>query len=213
PGTESTPLVFAEDVHLVRMAQARTYPVRRAPITPPLQVLLVLSNPTTLEPDGEMPFDLYEERRALEGELRPMVERGLLEYDVVDRPTIESLRRAIGARERGYHVVHYLGHARPTGLKLEDSQGLACWTDSTRFNAILRACPDLRLAFVAGFRTTADPTLDTKVADHLLSVADQCVREACQTVVGMQAVLPFRAERVMTRFFYQALVAGSSIAQ
>lgn len=213
PGTESTPLVFAEDVHLVRMAQARTYPVRRTPITPPLQVLLVLSNPTTLEPDGEMPFDLYEERRALEAELRPMVERGLLEYDVVDRPTIESLRRAIGARERGYHVVHYLGHAKPTGLKLEDRQGLAYWTESARFNAILRACPDLRLAFFAGCRTAADPSIDTEAADHLLSVADQCVREACQTVVGMQAVLPFRAERVMTRFFYQALVAGSSIAQ
>lgn len=213
PGTESMPLVFAEDVHLVRMAQARTYPVRRTPIAPPLQVLLVLSNPALLEPDGEMPFDLYEERRALLAELQPMVDRGLLEYDVVDRPTIESLRRAIGARERGYHVVHYLGHARPTGLKLEDRQGLASWTESERFNAILRACPDLRLAFFAGCRTAADPSVDGQATDHVLSVADQCVREACQTVVGMQAVLPFRAERVMTRFFYQALVAGSSIAQ
>jgi len=214
PATDDRQLAFATDVNLVRLAQSRTYPVRQLPIAPPLNVLLVLSNPTLQAPDDEMPFDLYEERRALLGELEPLVARGLLEVDVVDRPTIEALRRAIGARGRGYHVVHYLGHARPTGLKLEDREGIARWVDGSRFNDVLRACPDLRLTFFAGCRTSADvEQATTGDGAPLLSIADQCVREACQTVVGMQAVLPFRAERVLTRFFYQALASGFSIAE
>jgi uridylate kinase len=46
----------------------------------------------------------------------------------------------------------------------------------------------------------------------MLSTTDHCVRDASPAVVGMQAVLPFATEKLFTRFFYQSLTAGRSIA-
>jgi hypothetical protein len=216
PEDLSTPLVFAPDVHFVRSARDRRYPLRLEPIAPPLHVLLVLSNPNPSQSDGadDAPFDHYEEGRALLAELRDLIDRGVMLVDVVDRPSVENLRRRIGARERGYHVLHYLGHARPDALKLEGSSGSPSWVKSDQFNALLRTNPDLRLAFFAGCRTAslAVKAREGEFASQL-SIADRCVRDACQTVVGMQAVLPFRAEQVLTRAFYQALCTGATVSR
>jgi len=199
PDDPATPLVFAPDVHFVRAARDRRYPLRLAPVAPPLHVLLVLSNPQGSDAD-DTPFDHYEEGRKLRAALDELVERGVALVDVVDRPSVDALRRNIGGRERGYHVLHYLGHARPDALKLEGPTGSPSWVSSDNFNALLRTNPGLRLAFFAGCRTAslATPTTDGEFAGQL-SIADRWVRDACQTVVGMQAVLPFRAEQVMTR--------------
>lgn len=215
PDDPGTPLVFAPDAHFVRVARNRRYPLRVEPVEPPLHVLLVLSNPTQLQPsEDDAPFDHYEEGRALLAELQDLIDRGVMLVDVEDRPSIEKLRRRIGARERGYHVIHYLGHARPDGLKLERRTGQPSWVASDKFNALLRTNPDLRLAFFAGCRTAslASQALNGEFESQL-SIADRCVRDACQTVLGMQAVLPFRAEQVMTRSFYQALCTGATVAR
>ncbi|MGH9223158.1 MAG: CHAT domain-containing protein, partial [Acidimicrobiales bacterium] len=218
PQRRDRALVMAPDTHVVRMAKVRTYSPRVAPVTPPLHMLLVLSNPTGASGEDAL-FDHYEEGRSLLGELQPLIAKGLLVVDVEDRPSIENLRRRIGARERGYHVVHYLGHARPDQLKLEDASGAISWEPSRRFNDILAMCPDLRLTFFAGCRTAnlplaaADGAGADGHAELALSIADRCVRDACQTVLGMQAVLPFRTEQLLTRFFYQALCSGATVAR
>ena len=223
PEDSETPLVFAPDVHFTRAARHRRYPLRLNLVTPPLHVLLVLSNPNPSQigenPNpsqiGEVdaPFDHYEEGRALLAELQDLVDRGIMLVDVEDRPSIENLRRRIGARERGYHVVHYLGHARPDALKLENRAGRPSWTTSEKFNSLLRTNPDLRLVFFAGCRTASLAAPSAGDFTSQLSIADRCVRDACQTVLGMQDVLPFRAEQVITRFFYQALCTGASVVR
>ena len=89
-------LTMARDCHVVRAARSRTYPVKRAPIEPPLNMLLVLSSPLRDGPsDSEAPFDLYEEKRSLLAELQPLVDRGLLTIEVEDRPSIDRLRTHI----------------------------------------------------------------------------------------------------------------------
>jgi hypothetical protein len=215
PDDPSTPLIFTPDAHLTRAARDRRYPLRLNPVTPPLHVLLILSNPNA-SGDGEddAPFDHYEEGRSLVSELQDLIDRGAMVVDVENRPSIENLRRRIGARERGYHVIHYLGHARPDGLKLESRNGQPSWVPTDKFNALLRTNPDLRLVFFAGCRTAslAPHARDGEFASQL-SIADRCVRDACQTVLGMQAVLPFRVEQVLTRSFYQALCAGATVAR
>ncbi len=205
-------LAFSPDTHVVRTARARTYSVRAEPVALPLNVLLVLANPEDQANDNEVPFDLYEERRALLSELELLVTRGLLVVDVEDQPNVERLRRRIGARERGYHVVHYLGHARSSQLKLEDGDRQARWVDADDFNRVLRACPDLRLVFYAGCSTATNPDQRDEWPEAL-SIAERTVRDAATTVVGMQAELPFRTEQLLTRFFYQALASGQSVAQ
>jgi hypothetical protein len=151
-------------------------------------------------------------------ELTPLVEAGLLRIDVEDRPTLENLRRRIGAQRRGYHLFHYLGHAEPDRLILEDEQARRDDQSGRRFTEILQLCPDLRLAVFAGCETAraaGDPmTIEAEAAEgrSLLSLSDRCVQDCCPAVVGMQAVLPFRTERLFTKFFYQGIVSGYSVA-
>ena len=208
-------LTLARDVHVVRAGRSRTYPVRAQPIDPPLNLLMVMSSPLKSgAAEDETPFDLYEEKRSLLAELRPLEQRGLLRVEVEDRPTVERLRSRIGRQRRGFHLLHYLGHAQPAGLKLEMPNGRGRLVEGQDFANLLQQMPDLRLAVFAGCETARPPSDPARQAwPGPLSVADHCVRDACPMVIGMQAVLPFGTERLFTRFFYQALTAGQSVAE
>ena len=208
-------LTLAPDAHIVRLARIRTYPVRLTPLPKPLRMLLILSSPLgTVNSKGvnELIFDLYEEKRALLNELDSLISDGLLKVDVEDRPTIENLRRRVASRQKGYNLIHYIGHGLPGQLLLEDSSGMAAKTEAKNFNAVLRHCPELRLVFFAGCQTAQSSNVEDELWQDSLSLADLCVRDACQVVIGMQAVLPFPTERLFCRFFYQGLTSGRTIA-
>jgi hypothetical protein len=207
-------LTLAHDAHVVRLARVRTYPIRLIPSNPPLRMLLILSSPPISEDgDQDLVFDLYEEKRSLLAELTPLIESGLLKIDVEDRPTLENLRSRIATQQRGYHIVHYIGHATPEALLLENDSGRAIQISPDQFNTLLRACPELSLVFFAGCQT-AQNRKDNPDEDWpgMLSVTELCVRDVCQMVIGMQAVLPFRTERLFSSFFYKGLTSGHSVA-
>src|SRR5262249_61955767 len=88
-----------------------------------------------------------------------------------------------------------------------DAEGAA------RFPEFLHLCPELRLAVFAGCETAraaGDPmAIDIQAAEgqSLLSLSDRCVQDCCPAVVGMQAVLPFRTERLVTRCFCQGMLS------
>jgi hypothetical protein len=214
-------LALAPDAHVVRLARGRTYPSRVAPLEAPLNLLIVLSSPTPQdESEDWLAFDIFEVKRNLLAELKPLEDAGLLKVHVEDRPTLENLRRRIGDERRGFHLFHYVGHALPDRLILEDRAGRREDLTSARLVELLRLCPDLRLATFAGCETAraaGDPsalaTRDAVGWRDLLSLADYCVQEACPTVLGMQAVLPFCTERLFTRFFYQGIATGYSVAE
>jgi hypothetical protein len=210
-------LALARDVHLVRSGRSRTYPVRMSTIPPPLNLLLVMSSPVQSGQPGdvETPFDLYEEKRSLLRELRPLIDRGLLTVEVEDRPTIDSLRRRIGAQKRGFHLFHYLGHAQPSGLRLEDRSGRGRLLLSQDVSMLLQQLPDLRLSVFAGCETARAPADGPELSElsGRMSTVDHCVRDACPMVIGMQAVLPFGTERLFTRFLYSAITAGQPVAE
>ena len=209
-------LTQARDVHIVRSARSRTYATRHAPIEPPMNLLMVMSSPLgSGGVEDTTPFDLYEEKRSLLAELQPLIDRGLLYVEVEDRPTLERLRSRIGRQRRGFHLFHYLGHAQPAGIRLEKPDGRGRLVPSEDFARLLQQMPDLRLAVFAGCETARPPAQAGAPGDWpgQLSTADFCVRDACPMVVGMQAVLPFRTERLFTRFFYQALTGGQPVAE
>lgn len=208
-------LTLAPDVHIVRSARSRTYPVPATLLQPPLNVLLVLSSPIHWDQNADArSFDLFEEKRNLLQELENLQRNDILRIDVEEHPTLENLRRHIGSRRGGYHIVHYLGHAAPGGLYLEDRFGRATLTQAEIVTDLLRLCPQLRLSLFAGCETARTPAaLPTQPQEWRsgLSTADQCVRVSCPTVIGMRAVLPFRTEWLFARFFYQGLASGYSI--
>ncbi|MCE7010372.1 CHAT domain-containing protein [Kibdelosporangium philippinense] len=213
PQQPSRFLTMARDVHLVRAGRSRTYPVRETTVDPPLNVLLVMSSPLIADPnETETPFDLWAEKRSLLSTLQPLVDRGVLNVVVEDRPTIERLRERMCAERRGFHVVHYLGHANPYGLRLQQRGGRGLLVRSQDFAMLLQQMPDLRLVVFAGCETARAPAGAQDAPDRY-STADVCVRDACPMVVGMQAVLPFGTERIFTKFFYEALTGGQTVAQ
>lgn len=213
-------LALAPDAHVARLARGRTYPTPTRHLEPPLNLLVALSSPASEDPaDDSLAFDIFEVKRSLLAELQPLEDAGLLVVDVEDRPTLENLRRRVGSKRRGYHLFHYVGHALPDSLILEDEAGRREDQASERFAEILRLCPDLRLMVFAGCETArpaGDPMGVPAAAavgwKHLLSLSDRCVQGICPVVIGMQAVLPFRTERLFTRFFYQGIATGYSIA-
>jgi hypothetical protein len=215
PQDSSHFLGLARDAHIVRAPRIRTFAIPKGLIEPPLNLLMVLSSPLQSGRDVETPFDLYQEKRALLAELRPLIDQGLLKVVVEDRPTMERLRRCMASERRGFHLLHYLGHAHPAGLSLESRSGRARLIGSDTFAQALQQLPDLRLAVFAGCETARAPAA---VAPEIewpgsLSTVDYVARDSCPAVIGMQVVLPFGTERVLTRFFYQALVAGHPIAE
>ena len=151
--------------------------------------------------------------------MQPLEDVGLLNIDVEEHPTLENLRRRVGGRRYGYHLVHYVGHAVQRGLLLEDRFGRSRMVEAEILNELLRLCPNLRLVLFAGCETARAPDLEAGSAGTRcdwrvrLSTADRCVRDSCPMVIGMQAVLPFRTEWLFTRCFYQAVTTGYSVAE
>jgi hypothetical protein len=207
-------LTLAPDAHLVRLARVRTYPDHRQAIVPPIRMLLILASPPLL-PEGQLErqFDIYEAKRYLLEELNPLVQRGLMEVDTEDRPTIENLRSRIARRDRGYDIVHFIGNATSEGLFLEDANGREVTVPPEKFAELLRGCPDLSLVVFGGCETAQSPTTDRATQwPEMLSISELVVRDACPVVIGMQAVIPVRAERVFTQFLYRTIAGGRSIA-
>lgn len=214
PEAPDCPLVLSPGLHLSRTPKMRSYPIRPTAIEPPLNVLVVMSNPLGRGSAREVaPFDLYEEKRHLLRDLTPLMEAGLIQVDVDDRPTVRSLRQAVRRRRRGYHVLHYLGHASPNGLWIENRSGAGEVLPSARLAEILGQNPDLKLALFAGCETARAPDSDGTRSDPGLSIAHQVVRDAAPIVLGMQVVLPFHTQRLFTRAFYEALTAGHPVAR
>jgi hypothetical protein len=211
------PLTLAADAHVVRLSRGRTYPIRAEPLAPPLNLLVVLSSPMGERPsDDALTFDIYDAKRSLLDELADLEQGGWLSIDVEDRPTMENLRRRIGSKRRGYHLLHYLGHAEPDLLLLEDDRGRSRKVTGAEIVQWLRSCPDLRLMTFGGCETARPAGDPAAIPDNtdwqaLLSLAERAAQGSSPVVLGMQAVLPFRTERVLMRALYQALASGNTI--
>lgn len=106
----------------------RSIPVRMSspPLTvsPPLRVLLVLTNPK-----DERLLDAYAERQAVSQRLQ----QPDYELRFLDEPTLDALRREFN--EYPPHILHYVGHAGISGGKgciiLHDPNNMTYWMNAS----------------------------------------------------------------------------------
>jgi len=177
-------------------------------------MLIIASNPPLARLD--LQFDAYEDRRAVLDELEHLRESGHVKVTLADPPTIEGIRRTVAEEPNGFHVVHFTGHATSDALVLEKREGSPHYVDASMFSGLLQECPDLRLLVLAGCETSmhGDPTHETPDrALQQLSIAESCARDVCDNVIGMQAKLPFVAERIFVSCLYRALAGGRSVGE
>ena len=142
-------LCLAPYAHLVWLARSRTYPDRAERLACRSTCSSCCPARSSRSAGTSSPSTCRGERNLL-AELQPLEDAGLLNIDVEEHPTLENLRRRVGGRRDGYHLVHYVGHAVQRGLLLEDRFGRQPDGRGGDPSELLRLCPDLRLVLFAG---------------------------------------------------------------
>jgi len=176
-------------------------------VTLPLRILVTISSPINLEP-----LDLEAERQRVEDALGPLRERGTVEIEYTDEPSLSALQRALRKAKsagRPFHVWHYLGHgaydpnAQASVLMFCDESGVAAPVDGFQLGTMFASYPDTRLALLnacEGARSEGE--------DPFAGVATALVERGIPAVIGMQFEITDQAAITFAGAFYSAVVDG-----
>ena len=174
-------------------------PPRPFPVHPPLRILAMISAPTDVQR-----LQNEEEWEKLNGSLRELIDRGLVQLDRLTSGSLAALQRPL--RRREYHVLHFVGHgmydedADDGALVLEDENGQARLVTGRDLGMMLRGHRSLRLVVLnacEGARGAAD--------DPFAGVAQALVRQGIPAVIAMQFEISDPAAVAFSQSFYQAL--------
>ena len=180
----------------------------------PLRVLVVASSPR-----GMVPLELSAERRRLEEVWQPLVERGEMEWEFLergDKSTMDALDSRLGADE-GWDVVHFIAHGKVDNsqayLLLEDEDGWHEEVSEEQLSALFggRLGPG-RVRAPALVVLNACQTADIEGARATLGLAPALVRQGqLLAVVGMQFPINDDAARLFAAKFYEALFRAGQV--
>jgi hypothetical protein len=171
-------------------------------VTPPLQILAVVSGPSDV-----IELDTGREQANLEQALAELTARGAVEIHWLKSATLQELQREL--RRRDHHIFHYIGHggydsALEDGILLfEDETGNSRRVSGAQLGTMLADETSLRLAVLnacEGARTSSD--------DPFAGTAASLVHREIPAVVAMQFEITDRAAVVFAGEFYAALADG-----
>ncbi len=199
-------VALAERTPLVRYLRLPER-IRPLAVTPPIRVLVVVSNPA----DDHYPeLDVEVEWQRMREALEQPVLAGRIALERLPRATLSALQDALG--ERSYHVIHYIGHGgfdeqhQDGMLVFEGERGGANEVSAERFGALIHNEHDLRLVVLnacEGGRASA--------TDPYAGMAQTLVRMGVPAVVAMQFEISDRAATVFARQFYRNIAAGRPV--
>jgi hypothetical protein len=189
----STPLV--RSIELPR-------PIEPLTVTPPLRILALVASPSDMDP-----LDVDHERRRVEDALTALQGEGRVELTWLERPTWETLQRAL--HKGPWHIFHFVGHGGYDPdvdegvIVLADEAGRAHRLPAAQLGALLGDHFPMRLAFLnscEGARGGA--------TDIFSSTAAALVRRGTPAVVAMQYEVTDGAAIQFSRSFYTAVADG-----
>ena len=172
-------------------------------ISPPLKVLVVIANPTDVEP-----LDVEAEWGKVQASLSALEQRGLVQITRLPTATLAALQRQLRRSEA--HILHVVAHGgfnhqtQEGVLLLEDEQGRSRLVSGNQLGTLLhdhRA--SLRLALL-----NACEGARTALSDPFAGVAQQLVQQGLPAVVAMQFEITDRAAITLAESFYEALADG-----
>jgi LysM repeat protein len=179
--------------------------VRPVPVTPPLQVLVMISSPRDCPP-----LDVEGEWRKLHQALRDLQERGLVALTRMDEATLTALQRQL--RQGDYHVFHFVGHgdfdaeAQDGVLLLEDETERGRRAGGAYLGTLLQPHRTLSLAVL-----NACEGARASRTDPFAGVAQSLVRQGVPAVIGMQFEVTDEAAIVFAHELYAAIADGYPI--
>ncbi len=183
------------------------YPQQPRPVTPlgvtlPLQVLVLIANPSDIAA-----LDVEGEWRKIEAALGELRARGLVQLTRLENGTLAALQRQL--RQGRYHIFHFVGHGGLNGLTgervlyLEDERGRAHAVGGDYLGTLLRDHRSLRLALLnacEGARATTN--------DPFAGIAQQLVHQGIPAIIAMQFEITDGAALILAQEFYGALADG-----
>jgi formylglycine-generating enzyme required for sulfatase activity len=192
-------LAISHETPLVRYVPMRSA-TRPTAVTPPLRVLVVISNPSDVEQ-----LDVAQERAIIEEALRERVDQGLVELCLLERGVVAEMTQAM--RDFRPHVFHFVGHGGFEGdqafVMLEDEDGYALPMGELSFREFFLGASESRLAVL-----NACQTATTSSARPLAGLAPRILQRDLSAVVAMQYPMPDHAALIFSREFYRSLALG-----
>ncbi len=197
-------LALSEDTPVVRYLELPER-IKPVPVKPPVRVLVVIASPK-----DKAPLDSAREFQKLKGSLEALVQNGMVEVDLLEKPTFKVLLRAL--KRKPYHIFHFVGHGQfddecHEGLLLfEDEEGNGDPVSAQALGVLLRDEPSLRLAVLnacEGARVSS--------CDLFGGTAQTLIQQGIPAVIAMQAEISDESAQNFAETFYSALATGSAV--
>ena len=173
--------------------------VKPLAVTPPLRVLVMLSNPSDVDC-----LDIEREWGKLKEAVKDLEERKMLVVERMDKATLGELLGRL--RKKEYHVFHFVGHGsfdpqtQESVLALEDDNGRKRLVSGPELGIYLRDEPSLRLVILnacEGARASRH--------DPFSGAAQSLVLKGIPAVIAMQFEVSDDAAITLASGFYSAL--------
>ncbi|MEZ4614723.1 MAG: CHAT domain-containing protein [Caldilineaceae bacterium] len=177
-------------------------PVAPLTVTPPLKVLVMISNPSDVAI-----LDVEKEWNKVVAALEPLVGQGLVQLSRLEAATLFDLQRRL--RLERYHIFHFVGHGgidRRSGervLYLEDEQGVSHPVSGSYLGTLLCDHPTLRLVLLNACEGARGET-----KDPFAGIAQHLAHQGIPAIIAMQFEITDQAAITLAQEFYAALADG-----
>ena len=194
-----------------------------------IKILFVICNPLNLGQAGHpilqslMQLDLQLERNIIDEALAPLVETGVVAYDILsgspDAPvTLTALKEKL--QDGGYHIFHFIGHGvylKPRSAHKPGKFALVMEGDDRQHNFVFADDfdeamfgPDLRLVILSACQSGRTTQLE-ETGEALQAIGPALLEKKIPAVIAMQDNLPIRAAQIFTKRFYDDLARQGRI--
>lgn len=197
-------LALSEETPLVRF-DTDSYPVHPVTVTPPLRILVMIS-----EPDAATPLDAQRDWIQLRHALEGPVNAGLIQLDLLENASSAALERQLRSDE--YHVLYIFGQGGVDPdlsegvILLEDEQGRAYRVRGKELGGLVRESASLQLVVlnIDGAETNRQTGAAIRIARDLLG-------EGVPSAVAMQFGVSDRAKLDFHHIFFRALAENAPL--
>jgi CHAT domain/Kelch motif len=177
-------------------------PPRPLIVTPPLQILAMISNPTDFPR-----LDVEHEWATLQEALAPLLQGGRVRVERLDTATLSALQRRL--RHDDVHILHFIGHggfdrqAQEGVLILEDPSGRGRRVSGQVLGVPLHNHDPLRLVVL-----NACEGARSDITDPFAGTAQALIQQDIPAVVAMQFEISDLAAITFARELYGAVADG-----
>jgi formylglycine-generating enzyme required for sulfatase activity len=195
-------LGLSNDTPIVRYAEL-PFPENPLLVEMPIKILVMISSP-----EGLPQLNVEDEWNKLESAFAPLIDRGLVVLERLERPTLGELQKAL--RRDHFHIFHFIGHGkfvvhRQDGVLLmeEEVNGRGRPVSGQYLGILLHDHQWLRMVVLnscEGARTSQ--------SDPYAGVAQALVQQGIPAVIAMQFPILEDSAVEFTYEFYGAIADG-----